>query len=280
MLGGLVLGLGAAFAGAQLFGSDDDPAAPSAATARTAPDVVNSPDDLLPDDLPVPDGAGAPDGESAVVGFLDAEIAQDFETSFGYLSAPDRATFGSPALWVASHADQLPPIVDYELGEITSLSEEQAMVTAEVTFEPGLDQVIGLTPTSALVRWDVLAHSDGSWGIGLESSVVEPRYPSDDGVAPAAQAWVEARQDCDTPANERPGLVGSPSLADQLCDAAAPAELGEPAPLDDLEARPVLTAFGPEAAAAARVVRVDGPAALGVVLVPIGSDWTVVAIVP
>lgn len=280
VIGGLVLGLGAALIGVQLFGGDDDASAPGAGTSRTAPDEVNSPEDLLPDDLPVPDGAGAESAEMAVTGFLDAESDQAFQTSFGYLSSVDRATFGSSAGWVASHANELPLIVDYQLGDVTPVSEDRATVSADVTFEPGLDQVIGLTPGSAAVRWDVVQGSDGFWGVALESSSIEPRFPSDDGVVPAAQAWADARQDCETPANERAGLVGAPPLADELCDTNASVELGDPDALDDVEARPVLTAFGPEAAAAARVVRVDGPATFGVVLVPIGSEWTVVAVLP
>lgn len=280
MIGGLVLGLGAALVGVQLFGGDDDASAPDADIARTAPDEVNSPEDLLPDDLPVPEGAGAQSAEAAVTGFLDAERDQDFQTSFGYLSSVDRATFGSAAGWVASHANELPLIIDYELGEVTPVSEDQLTVSADVTIEAALDQVIGLTPGSATVRWDVVQGNDGFWGVALESSALEPRYPSDDGVVPAAQAWADARQDCEMPANERPGLVGAPPLAGQLCDTTGSVELGGPGALDDAEARPILTAFGPEAAAAARVVRVDGPAAFGLVLVPIGDAWTVVAVLP
>ena len=280
MVGGLILGLAAALVGVEVFGGADTASAPDADVSRSAPEEVDSPGDLMPDDVPVPDGADARSPEAAVSGFLDAETDRDFRTSFGYLSAVDRATFGSAAGWEASHANELPLIVDYELGEVTPVNDDQMTVSADVSFEPGLDQVIGLTPGSALVRWDVVQSSDGSWGVALESSAIEPRYPSDESVLPAAEAWADARQDCEVPANERPGLVGSPALADELCGTDEALMLSGPELLDVLASRPVLTAFGPEAAAAARVVRVEGPAAVGVVLVPIGPDWTVVAVLP
>lgn len=275
-----MLGLVAALVASQVFGGDDASDTVADVPTRTVDGEVDSPEDLLPDDFPVPPGAGAESAEAALTGFLDAEVAQDFEESFGYLSAADRVEFVSPAEWVASHADQLPPILDYEVGDTESGGDGREIITTDVSFEAGLDPVIGLTPAEATVRWDVVQDDEGAWGVALESSAVEPQYPSDDGVVPAAEAWAEARQDCETPANERGGLVGSPSLAKQLCDTSGAVEISEPETLDDAEAQPIFTAFGPEAVGAARVVRLSGPAKFGLVLVPIGDDWTVVAVLP
>jgi hypothetical protein len=109
---------------------------------------------------------------------------------------------------------------------------------------------------------------------------MEPLYPSEEGVAPAAQQWLEARQRCETPANEFAGLLGPPQLAEPLCGADGDLETGEPAPLDDVQTNAFATAFGPETAEIARLVRVSGPVELGAVLVPIGDDWTVIGVVP
>lgn len=272
-----MLGLVAAFVGAQIFGGEsvDD----TASGARTVPGEVDSPQDLLPDDLPVPPGAGAESAEAAVTGFLDAEVAGDYEESFGYLQDVHRADYLSPAGWVSAHADVLPTILDYELGEQTELDDGRTTIRTVVQLEPGLDQVVGLTPAEAVVHWDVVRGEDG-WGVSLDTSPFEPVYPDEDGAVPAARTWAEARQRCDTPANERGGLIGSPALAEALCDTDGGITVGEPEPLDELAAQPFSTAYGAEAVAAARTVRVTGPAELGVVLVPIGDDWTVIGVIP
>lgn len=271
-----MIGLVAAVVGSQLFADDDSPATGDG--SRIATGEISSPEDLLPDDVPIPAGAGAASPEEAVTGFLDAEMATDFETSFGHLSDAERAGYGSPAGWVSAHADVVPPVVEYEIIEQSAVEAGRETVVAQVTFEPGLDKVVGLTPGEAIVRWDVVEGADG-WGVSVETSVLDPQYPSDDGVVPAAREWVDARRQCRAPDNEHGGLVGSPALADTLCDAGA-VDVGEPQALDDVAGQPVFTAFGPEAVTAARFVRVDGAVDLGLVLVPIGSQWTVIGVLP
>lgn len=280
LVGGLAIGLLAALVGTQLFGDDGDPAASDGPDNRIAPESVDAPEDLLPDDQPVPPGAGATSAEEAIRGFLDAEVDADFRTSFGYLAEPERASFGSPEFWVASHANELAPITDFEIQESTPEGDERVLVDTSVSFVPGLDQVIGLTPARASVTWDVVRGEDGSWGVSLDSSAARPEHPSDDGVVPAVESWATARQSCDTPENEFGTVVGSPSLASQLCEAPGDVVVGEIEQLDEASGQPVFTAFGPEAVTAARVVRISGPAELSVVLVPIGDQWTVIGVLP
>ena len=237
---------------------------------------VDAPSDLL-EDLPLPAGAGATSADEAVAGFLDAEVAGDFEVSFGFLSDDDRRVFASPEGWVAGHANVLAPVLDYEVTD-TSEGADAASVVATVTFRASLDQVVGLVPGRAEVTWQAAVGEDGAWGVVLDASQIVPIYPDDDGAADAARRWVDARQGCTTPAEERPGLVGFPSLANDLCDAEGELRTGPVEALDESEATPVLTAFGAEAGGAARVVRVTGSVDLGVVLVPVGDAWTVVAV--
>ncbi len=279
LVGGLAIGLLAAVFGAQLFG-DDDAEEASVADERFAVGEINSPDDLLPEDVVVPPGAGAASPEEAVTGFLDAEVDGDFSTSFGFLSEIDRAEHGSPEGWLASHADVVPRILGYEL-EAGGAQEDagRATISALLTLEPGLDQVTGLTPAEAVVRWDVLEGADG-WGVSLQTSAFEPVLPDQAGAAPGALAWAEARQRCDVPANEHGILVGSPALARALCDATGAVEVGEPTALTDSDAQPVATAFGEEVARVARVVRIEGPAELAAVLVPVAEQWTVIGVLP
>jgi hypothetical protein len=268
---GLLLGLAVALLAARLLGEGDGPGEASLPVA-TAP--VKQVERAAADEGDVWPGAGATSAEAAVTGFLDAEVAGDFERSFGFLSAEDRRRYGSPAGWVGSHADVLPPVGGFEIGQAGA----DEVVTV-VDFEPGLDQVTGLTPARARITWQVDA-GPGGMGVVLDGSDVEPLLPADDGAVDAARRWVGDRQACQASDVERPGLIGSPALANALCDATGQPTVGEPDPLGDIDATVVATAFGPEAASAARVVRIAGPAELGAVLVPVGERWTVIGVVP
>lgn len=228
---------------------------------------------------PAPEGAGAGSAEAAVTGFLDAEVAGDFEASFGYLSDDDRLAYTSPARWVASHADVIAPVLSYEVVQVDDADADDAEVMTDVRFEPGLDQVTGLTPAAARATWVVAEGEDGTWGVALDESTLAPTYPPAEGADEAAREWVGARLACEEPANEHPSLVGSPAVADALCDAAEPT-LAAGEPLTAIDAQPVLNAYGQSTASAARLVQLSGPVDLGAVLVPIGDVWTVIAVVP
>jgi hypothetical protein len=272
---GVLAGLLVAIVGPMLLSSDGGTPIPGA-VPRTAPADAKAPADVLPDG-PTPPGAGAASPSAALTSFLDAEVRRDYRTSFGFLDDVDRSTFGSPAGWVAAHANAIAPVVEYSMADVSE-RDGSASIAALVTFEPGLDQVVGLIPRQANVSWQVNRGTDGAWGVSLDSSAIEPIYPTADGALPAAQAWLDARRACSAPSNERAGLVGSPALAGPLCGA-GPLTLGSVAPLTDLEAAPIATAFGAEARSAARLVRVSGAVDLGVVLVPIGDQWTVIGVV-
>ena len=279
---GLLVGVAAAVFAPRLLDDDDaSEAAVPAQQGRTldGDEVVTSPEDLLPDDVEVPPGADAQSAEAALTGFLDAEVAKEYETSFGFLSSADRITFGSPAGWVAGHADVVPPILSYEPGEVSEGDGVTTIVT-RVTFEPGLDQVVGLTPGEARVAWEVLEAEDGSWGVALDTSAVEPIYPPAEGAGAAARTWVDARQACAEAPNEREGLVGAAPLADLLCGAEGELALGEVSALDEAAASTIATAFGPETAAASRAVRITGSVELAAVLAPIGDEWFVIGVLP
>jgi hypothetical protein len=277
---GLLAGVAGAIVLPGLLDGDDDTPAP-----QGAPSIVDGPTDepadVEPADADVPPGAGAATPEAAVTGFLDAEVDRDLATSFGFLSEDDRVAYGSPAGWEAGHADAMPPVLGYELEPVPPATGPRATAVTTVSLEPGLDQVVGLTPSRAEVTWDVRQGTDGTWGVSLgDGTTFEPLHPSDEGAGPAAQQWVDARQRCAAPPNEFAGMVGRRPLADALCDAAGELSLGEAAPLGDIEATTFTTAFGPETAEAARLVRIRGVVELGVVLAPIGDAWTVIGVVP
>lgn len=230
---------------------------------------------------PAPPGADVSDPRVAVEGFLDAEIAQDFTSSFGFLSTATRAGYSSPERWVASHADVLPPVRNYEIEELRAPVDDsgQAEVVALVTFEPSLDQVVGLVPERSRVTW-VTADDGGSWGVDLATSTFQPLYPSEDEAPGAVREWAEAHQRCGPAPSWDGNLVGSPALAEALCGVDGEVRVGESGPLTEVDAGPVLAAFGPEAADWARVVPLTGPLELRAVVAPIGQQWLVIGVLP
>lgn len=278
---GLLVGVAAAVLVPRLLDRDDEVADPISVTQPTRvlrdDEVVDSPEDLLPDDVPLPPGAGATTPEAAVSGFLDAEVAGDFDTSFGFLSPDERTIYGTPAGWISNHADVIPPVTAYELGEVVE-GPDFTTVSGTVSFTPSLNQVVGLVPARAEVTWNVVLGPDDAWGVSVEESAFEPVLPDEGGADPAARSWVEDRVRCQEPTNEFGGLIGPATLVESLCD--ADVEVDAPEGLDDAVDTQIATAFGPETSDAARLVRVTGDTELGIVLVPIGEQWTVIGIVP
>lgn len=271
LLGGLAIG----FVGALLI-TERGPFAP-AGTAVEPIDAVEDDSAIDPAPADVEPGDAA-SGREAVEGFVAAEIDGDFTRSYGYLSAAGRDEFRSAGRWQAVHADVLPPITGFEPGEVRP-TDTGVEVTGTLRLEPGLDEVVGLVPGVADARWLAVQDDDGTWGVDLDASTFEPRYPADDdGAAAAAAAWVRARQRCEQAAEYGDGLVGVTGVADELCNATGAVEVGTPRTLEDVDAGPFLAAFGDDATTWARVVDVTSPRDLRVVLAPVGDEWLVVGL--
>lgn len=244
--------------------------APIDAAADDAPPVV-----VAPDTSP----ADAASGRAAVERFIAAEVDGNVAESYRYLSATDRDAFRSAGGWEAAHADVLPPITGFEPRGVDQIADGVA-VRGTLRLEPTLDEVVGLVPAVADATWVAVADASGTWGVDLEASTLEPRYPPDDGAVDAAAAWVRTRQGCQQVGEYDGGLVGVTGPAAALCNARGDVEVGRPEPLDDVDAAPFQAAFGDDAAAWARVVDVSAPKALRVVLAPVGDAWLVVGVLP
>ena len=192
---GLLIGLGVALFVPRLLdgeGPDGAVLTPERSDGATlAEEREAAADDAAAAEGPLPPGAGAPDAAAAVTGFLDAETAGDFESSFGFLGADDRRRYASPAGWVSVHADVLAPVTGYEVLEVDEAAGDTTEVITEVRFNPGLDQVTGLTPAAARVTWVTSAGPDGSWGVDLEASTIEAVPVPDDDVATTVRAWAD-----------------------------------------------------------------------------------------
>jgi hypothetical protein len=216
---------------------------------------------------------------AAVEGFLEAEGRGAIVESYQYLSDTDREFFDSAAGWEAAHADIFPPVAGFTI-ESSSTGDDGTAVSTLVEFEPGLDEVIGLTPMEAVVTWGLVKEGK-AWRISLGDTAIEPRYPPDAGATEAVRRWVEARRASQPDGEYEGGLLGNPGLAESLCNVGGDVSLGSPGPLEDqVDAAQFIAAFGPEFDLWGRVVPVTSPAQLRVVVAPVGDQWVVIGVLP
>jgi hypothetical protein len=213
---------------------------------------------------------------AAVTGFLDAEAAGDFASSYASLSGPDRLRAGSHGEWTTLHA-QLPTIRGFTLGE-TRTAPDRAEIAAEMEFQPGLDTIVGLVPARAKATWIAVAE-DGGWRVDFDNSTLVPEYPPDAAAVDAATSWVSARAQCRRAPQYRDGLLGVTAVAADLCGARGQVRVGTAAPLRaGTGVEPFVAAFGPDVFTWARAVSVESPAPMSVVLAPIGDRWVVIGV--
>lgn len=283
----LVIGLVAGLAGAFLLGrssGDDDEAQVAQVTASETRDGDREAFAELPAADAVIGVEQATDPETALRGFLAAEATGDWEASYAFLTdVQQEVAFPSPALWVNEHAN-IPTVTGYRIDDVQVDDQTgTATVTTLTGFEPQLDPVRGLVAARGRTTWVVEQADDGTWRVDTAATTNQPLYPDSGGAAEAAQAWVDARVDCQDTTDLEQGLIGSPALAGQLCEQQQPdtVTLGEVGPLtDSADTSALLSRFGPEVFGWARAVRVEAATPLTVVLAPIGQDWRVVAILP
>lgn len=254
---------------------DDDPpdvVLPVAQEESVAADLVEP--------RTVSDVPGAGSATAAVEGFLAAEQAGDLAASFAHLSDEDRRDIPDPATWTAVHADLLAPVQGYEIGGVEA-AEGGVRVASTVRFEPSLDEFRGLVPGTAQVSWLAVEDANG-WRISLAGSTLEPVYPGEEAVEPAAERWLAEGAACDPGAATPPtvSFLGSRrDLVDALCSSGG-SGVGPVGRLEDPVARTdLVAAFGVDAGSWARVVAVDGAVDARLVLAPVGEDWVVVDVI-
>lgn len=283
----LALGIAGTFVAVTMFAADGGPPLPPEAGTASVEDraATSDPDRLVDagfEDLPPPPtepiDAPANDPATAVEGFLAAEVRNDFEGSYEFLSSDEWAIHGSPAGWIAAHADVLPPVTGFEIDEVTE-GPDGLRVGSVVGFVPSLDEVVGLVPAQAEVAWAVVRDGE-SYGVSLQNSSFAPVYVGDDAAAAATQAWVASRQACENAGEWGGALLGVQAAATALCGSSGAPEVGEPSPLPELDAAPFIVAFGEEALTWSRVVDVEAPVAMRVVLAPVGAHWRVIGVLP
>lgn len=209
----------------------------------------------------------------AIDGFLAAEISGDFAASFGYLSNSDRATAVSVGSWTQAH-ETLPIYTSYSIE-----SDNGPTVVTQVSMMARLDETAGEIASSATVTWTTVQEG-GGWSVKFSSAKVAPNFPDPTDAPAAALAWVAAAQ-AGTPDTSYEGaLLGNPEVVTKL--AKLPGTFTAE-PIEDLAAWPnvavVTNAFGSDAVGWAKVVPVDGPVGLDLVVAPLADRWVVVAAV-
>ena len=207
---------------------------------------------------------------------MAAEARGDFAASHAMLSAGDRLRYASIPTWVAAHKALL-PVTALQVGQVSG-GDQRAEVVGTAELRSSLDEVLGLVPARARATWVAVAE-DGGWRVAHGESRLDPLYPPDAAAPQAVEAWARARTSCEAAPEYEGGLVGAPALAERLCRAPGGVRVGPPALLDEeVDATPVLAAFGPDATAWARVVELHAPHRLRVVVAPVGDTWLVVGV--
>jgi hypothetical protein len=225
---------------------------------------------------PLPVDARPTTARGAVEAFLVAAVRGDADASYALLSPPQQQAYSANE-WLHAQAD-LPRYLGFTVHSEQPLADASGTeVTVTAVLQSQLDEIVGLVParaTSTLTAVPV----DAEWRVDLSRTRTTPLLPPDADAPSAVRTWVAERQECRAPAEYR-SLVGAPALADALCGAQGDVRTAEARPLSELgDAAPVLNAFGADAATWARVVDVEAPSRLAVVVAPVDDRWLVVGV--
>jgi hypothetical protein len=215
----------------------------------------------------------APTPIDALKHFLDARVAGRDEDAWDVVSDRDHREFPEAGDWVDANG-VLPRVTSYTLGTPQVIGD-RGQASGTVSYVATLDQIGGLVPAHADVTW-VVVRERGNWRVALSESDTQPRYPPESAAAPAARSWVAAQQACTTASQWKGPFLGD---ADSrlLCHVRGDVRVGAVHELDDTQqAESFIAAFGGDVFSWARVVPVSAPAALDVVLAPIGDQWSVI----
>lgn len=275
VLGGVAVGVGVSV-GASTLGSEDQqrPTSFGRAPAAEGDRPLLDRDAALAATGPRT-RAGSP--QEAVEAFLAAERDRDYTASYGYLTDPVRAEYGSPASWAADHPDALPPVLGFEVTGETTGGGGRAQVPTLTRYRSSLDAVTGLVAAQARTSW-VVVEEDGGWAVDAEATTQEPVLPPDADAVVAVQAWAGQAQRCAPEATR--GLRGSDELALGLCGAPGAVTATGVRSLDQIDAPPLQTSYGADVVSWARTVAVDGPVPLRAVVAPLDDAWRVVGVLP
>lgn len=244
----------------------DDASGQSTPTASTAPAPSAG-----------PPATPKPTLAAAVEALLGADQSGDHTSSYRLLTDASRKKVGDEVDW-ADLRSELPPITGFEV----DAGDEDEVVVATVTHEPGLDPFVGLSPAEERQTWRG-SRTGAGWLVDAAPKI-EPVLPPDADAPAAARGWAQAIQACDKGLARLGQAVdevfGISSNIGGLCGSTGAVTVGEARPLESGPTSAELVAqYTDDALGWARVVPVEGPTEpFLVVLAPIGDEWRVVGV--
>jgi hypothetical protein len=157
-------------------------------------------------------------------------------------------------------------------------------VTVEVVQTPRISDIDGVIASKASLTLPTVNDTQG-YSVVWSRRRIEQLYPertdrSDREIESTVLAWARSRQDCTAGSHEYAGgLLGVVGLSTALCHTTAAPTVRGIGDLDSLdEPQPVIDSFGGSALLWARVVSLDGPVPMNVIVAPEGESWSIVGI--
>ncbi len=219
----------------------------------------------------------------AVRVLMNALVARDEDTAWSIISPADRDRIA-----IKQHLREQTNALGWTSFQISSVDRDQ--VTVEVDQTPRISDVDGVIAASATLTVPTM-NDNGQYSVSWSRRIVTPHFPpltstEDDRVRAAVAAWVRDREACQASAHEyRSGVIGVVGLGNALCNTSGDTassgalRLGAVSDLNSLdEPDPILEGFGGAAFQWARVVNIESPIPMNVVLAPRGAEWIVIAI--
>jgi hypothetical protein len=282
---GIAVGVAATLAGHGLAGRED-----RAASVRR----LDLPAGAAQAATPAPRGAGtaatpaapvrAGTARAAVQRFLRAGAAGDDATAYGLLDRAARRRYPSLARFTRAQADRA-AVTAVRVGRERRVGGGRVDVTVALSHPAAIDPFVGLVPARTVEVWRA-SREGGRWLVAADPVSVRADLPSDDRAPEAVTAWVRRLLGCDRQgaAALQAGaeLYGPADLAEAPCAQRGRWTVAAPEGFDAaVEPQPYVAAFGPEVAAWARLVPVQGPRTrFHVVVGPLGDGWRVLGTDP
>lgn len=280
---GLALGVGAIVAfrgnGAPAY----HPGTPSVSAFPFA--TVVPPAGAASSPAPAPTLADEPaDAPGAVAAFFQALADGHPELAWPLLDQASRTRFSSPAAWARAQVDRAQPLT-FQVGAARPSPDLAGAFDVDLTatHTPSLDSIRGLVPARSQSVW-LVSRESGAWRVSADPVTFRPVLPTEAGITPLVQAWVDRLAACDT-AGARTSqvtlnLYGPASLVQAPCQQKGTWKAGAPVTLDKTpDPKVFLAAFGPEVGTWARLVPVRGATSSFLAAVaPIGDGWQVMGV--
>jgi hypothetical protein len=221
---------------------------------------------------------------AAVRRFLQAGADGDQAVAYGLLDRAGRRRYPTLARFTRAQADRA-EVTAVRVGRERRAGAGRADVTVTLGHPAAIDPFTGLVPGRTVEVWRA-SRQDGRWRVAADPVSVRANLPGDDRAPGAVTAWVERLLGCDRAgaAALQAGaeLYGPANLPELPCRTPGRWTVAAPEPFDAaVEPEAYVAAFGPEVAAWARLVPVQGPGArFSVVVVPFGDAWRVLGTDP